>query len=533
MNTRHESTRHNSPANESAGLPTPGNASTRHQDPGYEVAIIGFGPVGMVLAGLLGRRGIRVLVVEKSPEVYPLPRAAHIDHTGLRTLQELGCLDELLPRMLPNRGLALLDASLRRLVRVPGDQGSVSGLPASMYFYQPEFDRTLDRVVSTMETVEVRRGLEMVSLEPEAEGVTVRCLDRMTGATVRATADWLIGCDGANSSVRRTLGVTLDSLGFDEEWLVLDLVDRLGRDDLLTEAIQVCDPRRPYVANPMPHGRYRAEFMLFPGDDPEHLKERASLERLLAPVFPDLLFDVERSAVYTFHGLSARSWRAGRVLLAGDAAHQMPPFLGQGMCSGLRDASNLAWKLARVLRGKLPAALLDTYESERAPHVRKVVASAVEFGRFVSISDPQEAAERDRRLLSGEDSRPLRFQLPPLAPGTLVHAGGGTLFPQPTLDGSTRLDDEIGDRFLLIARTPDQLTGAARWWTTFDDCAVLTLGDLGQATESVSRWLDRRDADFAVVRPDRCVLAAGRDLGAVTEELRTALRPPALATRLL
>ncbi|MGW6460825.1 bifunctional 3-(3-hydroxy-phenyl)propionate/3-hydroxycinnamic acid hydroxylase, partial [Streptomyces sp. NPDC055078] len=467
-NTGRENTGRESTANGSTGNANPGNANPRQaatgqagtgrentsnghtgdRDARCEVAIIGFGPVGMAMAGLLGRRGIRVLVAEKSTEVFPLPRAAHIDHTGLRTLQELGCLDELLPRMIPNRGLALVDASLRRLVQVPGDQGSASGLPASMYFYQPEFDRALERAVTAMESVEVRRGLEMTSLTPGPGGVTADCLDHTTGETVRIEADWLIGCDGAASPVRQAIGITLDSLGFDEEWLVLDLVDRLGREDLLAEAIQVCDPRRPYVANPMPGGRYRAEFMLLPGDDPAALRERASLDRLLAPLFPELRFDIERSAVYTFHGLSARSWRTGRVLLAGDAAHQMPPFLGQGMCSGLRDASNLAWKLARVLRGRMPAALLDTYEAERAPHVRSVVESAVEFGRFVSISDPDEAAERDRRLLSGENSSPLRFQLPSLPPGPLVHGGGGSLFPQPTLAGGARLDDEVGDRFL-------------------------------------------------------------------------------------
>ncbi|WP_329013127.1 bifunctional 3-(3-hydroxy-phenyl)propionate/3-hydroxycinnamic acid hydroxylase [Streptomyces sp. NBC_00690] len=494
----------------------------------YEVAVIGFGPVGMAMAGLLGRRGVRVLVVEKSTDVYPLPRAAHIDHTGLRTLQELGCLDELLPRMLPNRGLALMDASLRRLIQVPGDQGSVSGLPASMYFYQPDFDRVLERVVTAMESVEVRRGLEMTALDSGPDGVTVECLDHTSGDTERIEADWLIGCDGAASPVRQMMGVALDSLGFDEEWLVLDLVDRLGREDLLTEAIQVCDPRRPYVANPIPGGRYRAEFMLLPGDEPAALMARPSLERLLSPVFPDLRFDVERSAVYTFHGLSARSWRKGRILLAGDAAHQMPPFLGQGMCSGLRDAANLAWKLARVLRGRMSAELLDTYEGERAPHVRSVVQSAVEFGRFVGTRDIEEAAERDRRLLSGENSRPLGFQLPALTPGPLVHEGGGSLFPQPTLTGGTRLDDEVGDRFLVVARTRALLEGTAGWWNSFDDSVSVTLDELGPTGEPVSRWMDRRGADIVVVRPDRCVLAAGADLTAATVGMSKAFATRAL-----
>lgn len=491
-----------------------------------DVAIVGFGPVGMVLAGLLGKRGIRVIVVEKDLDVFPLPRAAHIDHTGLRTLQEIGCLDEMLPRMLSNRGLELVNADLQPLIRLPGDQGSVSSLPASMYFYQPDFDRTLDRVVSAMHTVDVRRGIEMISLADDADAVVAQCVDRRSGEELHIRADWLVGCDGADSPVRESAGISLDSLGFDEQWLVLDLIDPSRREHVLDRAIQVCDPRRPHVANPIPGGRYRAEFMLLPGDDPERLQQPASIEKLLRPLFPDIRFDIERSAAYTFHGLVAEAWRERRVLVAGDAAHQMPPFLGQGMCSGLRDASNLAWKLARVVRGSVPDALLDTYEQERAPHVRAIVSSAVEFGRFVSTRDPQQAAQRDRRLLAGDDTTALTFNLPPLPASRLVHQSGGALFPQPILEDGVRLDDKVGDRFLVVARTREQLESLCATWQSFDGIEALTLNTSRAVRNRLASWLDRRDADIVFVRPDRYVMATGRNLREITAAVPTLLPSP-------
>jgi 3-(3-hydroxy-phenyl)propionate hydroxylase len=459
----------------------------------YDVAIVGFGPTGMTLAGLLGRRGVRVLVVEMDLDVFSLPRAAHIDHTGLRTLQELGCLDELLPQMIPNRGLDLVDAELNVLATVPGNQSSVSGLPASMYFYQPTFDRTLARTVAGIRGIDVRRGFTFTSFNVVGEHVTMHCLND-SGAPVTFEASWLIGCDGAASPVREAAGLTLDSLEFDEPWIVIDLIAEADQPPVIDRAIEVCHPVRPYVTNPIPDNRYRAEMKLLPTDDPADLLRPERLREVLSPIYGTIPLSIERNAVYFFHGLVGRQWRSGRVLLAGDAAHQMPPFLGQGMCSGIRDASNLAWKLDRVVKGTAPEELLDTYETERSPHVRTVVSAAVEFGRFVSMQGGTDGRGYEEHFRTGVPG----FTLPPLVPGPLV--------------------------FLVVGRTEMSFGQRVEQWRDGIGVAVCTVDELGAARPEIEEWLARRDADVVVVRPDRYVLATGKNLDDIdTPELRKLL----------
>jgi 3-(3-hydroxy-phenyl)propionate hydroxylase len=493
-----------------------------------DVIVVGSGPVGMTLAGLLGGRGISTLVLEKDSDVFALPRAAHIDHTGLRTMQEIGCLDELMARMVPNRGLVLADQQLRPLITVPGDQGSLSGLPASMYFHQPEFDRTLEGHIRALDAVEVRRDEEVVSFQQDGDGVTVAHRSTKTGEQARVRGRWLVGCDGASSLVREALGIELDSLTFDERWLVLDLAQTGQHADVPDYAIQVCDPRRPWVANPIPGGRYRAEFRLFDDETIETLSTTELLDRVLAPLLSAAEFEVERKAIYTFHGLIARQWRRGRVLVAGDAAHQMPPFLGQGMCSGIRDAANLAWKLSGVVSGALDDQLLDTYQAERAPHVRSVAASAVAFGRFVSVSDPEAVRRRNNELRHGLTSA-LTFRLPPLTAGPLVGAGGGMLFPQPPSgDGSvSRLDDVLGKDVLIVTSRSGSSGAGEAWWRKQFNARVVCLDDLGESADGLRDWFRRRGATVAVVRPDRYVLTMGTDL----DQLRESLTSPATPTR--
>lgn len=468
----------------------------------HDVVIIGFGPTGMTLAGLLGRRGVRVLVIEKDPHVYALPRAAHIDHTGLRTLEELGCLETLLSRMSPNHGLDLVNAQLEVLSRVPGDQGSLSGLPASMYFYQPEFDRLLGRTVSAFPTVEVRRGVTFTSLTQSAEAVIVDCVDA-EGRQSTYAAPWVVGCDGAGSPVRAALGISLDSLVFDESWLVIDLTSDEHEPRMLDRALEVCHPVRPYVSTPIPGNRYRFEMKILPSDDPQKLLEPAHLREMLFPIFKSIPLTIERAAVYDFHGLIVTRWQHGRVLLAGDAAHQMPPFLGQGMCSGLRDAVNLAWKLSLVIRGSASAAILETYESERASHVRTVVGAAVDFGHFVNMRDGRDGRSFVDQLRDGGPN----FSLPSLTAGPLVLTGGGDLFPQPVLDDGQLLDEVVGDRFFVVGRQEYMTDESISRWQGIG-ALVRSLGQLGRASATIERWLDARACNVAIIRPDRYVLAA-------------------------
>lgn len=487
-----------------------------------DVVVVGFGPVGAAMAGLLGKRGIDVLVLERDYDVFALPRAAHVDHTGLRTWQEMGLLDEILPTMQANVGLDFVTARGELLARIPSDQPSASGLPSSMYFFQPMLDSLVRRSVSALPSVQVRLGCEVIDFVVGADSVQVMATSPGEDGPLEVSARWLVGCDGAASRIRDTLGMGLEDLGFEESWLVVDLVSK-RLESGSGRAVCLCDPRRPMYSIPMPLGRHRFEFRLMEHDDPTAVLEPERIEALVNPWFTDRGYEIERAAIYTFHGLVADKWREQRVFLAGDAAHQMPPFLGQGMCSGLRDAANLAWKLDLVLRGGVRDELLDTYQEERRAHVRAVVEAAVGIGRIICTVDADAAAERDRRMLA--DTRPptqrIAFTLPALRPGMLVKEGGGELFIQPS-GGGVRLDGLVGQRFAVLARRADSLAnGAASWWRDRMQAFVAAVGELPRDQQpTVLSWLDNHDSDVVVVRPDRYVLWSGRDLESVTGELR-------------
>jgi 3-(3-hydroxy-phenyl)propionate hydroxylase len=494
--------------------------------------VVGFGPIGATLAGLLGRRGLRVCVLEREHDVFPLPRAAHIDHMGLRALQELGCLDAVRPSMIPNPGLDFVSASREVLMRIPASAGSVSGLPSSLYFHQPGFDAAVRDAAGAQPRVDVRLDTEVTSVEQDGQGVTLGTSSAEGDGSV--SASWVVGCDGASSFMRETVGLELENLDFDEEWLVLDLVLTQHVESLPRHAVHICDPARPHTAIPMPGERYRFELMLLPGEQREEMERPETVEQALKGWLPKGAARVERAAVYTFHGLVAREWRADRVLIAGDAAHQMPPFLGQGMCSGIRDAVNLAWKLDQVLAGA-PVDLLDTYGDERRPNVRAITQAVVDFGEIICTLDPAVAEERDERLLN--DERPpeqrLPFAIPRLQPGPLVLDGGGGLFVQPehpVRDGK-RLDDLVGPRFLVLARTEGQLDVARDLWGWRRDVIMVALDDLDDPEGTIGRFLDKRSADVVVVRPDRYVLYAGRDAESALRAVTGLLAPPASGRR--
>jgi 3-(3-hydroxy-phenyl)propionate hydroxylase len=486
-----------------------------------DVVIVGFGPVGAALAGWLCWRCLDVLVLERDTDVFPLPRAAHVDHTGLRTWQEMGVLDSLLPGMQLNSGLDLVTKNNELLARIPSAGLSPSDLPSSMYFFQPRLDGEVRTKVSALPSVSVRLGVTVTGVDTAADSVVVHT-HSAAGQHARVEARWLVACDGASSAIRDSLGITVEDLSFDEPWLVVDTVLAQNGSEIPGGAICRCDPARPTYSIPMPMHRHRFEFRLMPGDDPAVIVSPHAIQALIAPWLSGSSAQVERSTIYTFHGLVADKWRYGRVLLAGDAAHQMPPFLGQGMCSGIRDAANLAWKLDLVVTGQAPEELLDTYQEERRPHVRSIVDVAVSIGRIICTVDPEEAARRDKRMLA--DDRPpsqrIQFALPPLQPGSLVLEGGGEFFIQAPA-GDQRLDDVIGQRFAVLARSLEVIDPApAEWWMAHFGAFVAPVGRLPYGSQAaVLAWLDSRRADVVVVRPDRYVLWAGSDLEVVTSKV--------------
>lgn len=471
----------------------------------YDVAIVGAGPVGTTLAALLAKRGASVVVFERDLDVYPLPRAAHLDAETARNLREIGGWLDAPGWSITNEGMDFLTGRGELLLRMTSRHEEHHTVGQSNLFHQPTLDRLLRDQAASF-GVEFRLGHEVTNVVEIADGVRVEAKAN-DGTTVSAEASWLIGCCGARSFVRRLMGVGQIDLEFNEPWLVVDVV--VAGDDPTPplRAAQVCDPTRPHTIVPMPPPRRRFEFMLLPGESPDDINRPEVIGRLMAPYLPIGSARVERSAVYTFHGLITREWRRGRILLAGDSAHQMPPFLGQGMCSGVRDAVNLAWKLTAVLHGAHES-LLDTYQPERSPHVQRIVESAVGFGRIICTLDPVQAAERDRNMLAARAANPVdvgEAPQPSLSGSSLVVDGAGYVVSDGRIDG-VLLDDVLAGRWAVIVADQSVLTALDDAVLARIDAQVLVARD-GTVTQ---RILANAESDVVVIRPDRIVLGSGR-----------------------
>ncbi len=476
-----------------------------------DVLVAGLGPVGAALAVLLSDEGLSVIAVDKETGVYPLPRAAHFDHEIMRFFQQLGVAEAVLKHARVAPAYEFRSANGEVLMRMELNRAtSPSGWPASFMFHQPGLEHALRERLAVAPGADVRLGWAFAGLEQDATGVTARLSGPEGESEVRAR--YLVGCDGAWSPVREACGVRLADYGFDEPWLVIDVRPAAGAATPEVN-LQICDPARPTTCVLMGPGRHRWEFMLRPGERAEAALDEVFIRGLLAAWPCADGAEIERKAVYRFHGLVADRWRVGRVLIAGDAAHQTPPFAGQGMCSGLRDAANLAWKLAAVLRDGADARLLDSYQSEREPHTRALIERAIGMGRLVCTLDPEAAAARDAAMLAQRASG----QRPPMPPppnferGFLMAGapGAGELFPQPCARSGSdaaavRLDDVLGRGPWLLSRSRPT---AARWPPR--RLAALDEPALAPFREAILKWLDRRGVDAVLVRPDRYVFGAG------------------------
>lgn len=514
-----------------------------------DVAIIGYGPTGQLLALLLGRKGHRVVIVDRWPDLYPLPRAVHFDDEIARIIQAAGAMDQVQAITEVVDSYQWRNAAGDILIEFGSSARGRSGWPAANMFAQPELERILDAKVKAEPTVTVRQGWSASSLSQDAAGVHVG-IEHGTMRDGEWVADgerdilharYVVGADGANSFVRRALGITMHDLGFAFDWLVVDVVPHSER-VWQPKTWQLCDPRRPTTIVPGGPGRRRWEFMALPGEKAEQLNRAEVAWRLLAPwdITPENA-TLERHAVYTFRGQWATTWHQGRGFLAGDAAHLTPPFAGQGMCSGMRDSAALAWRLDGVLRGSLKQDVLESYGGERSGHVQGWIHFAVELGKVICVPDSAAAAERDRQMLAAraDPNAPAPARPDPrLGPGLHLDEapGSGLLCPQGEIEVNGRrglFDDVLGVRFALIARTPailDGLSDANRVALRSLDAAVVhvddSAGGITDAEGIYGRFLDAWGCEAMLVRPDFYLIGGARtakELNRLVEIMRVHL----------
>jgi len=485
----------------------------------FDVAIIGCGPVGALAANLLGKSGLKVLVLEKEINPFPLPRAVHLDHEMMRLFQSAGVINDVLNDMRDTQGHLHIGADYG-VMRYMGTVGKPRpyGWSNDYFFYQPELENHLRQALKQYPNVELRLGSEFDSLIQTDSSVMLN-IKTSSGVTSEKTR-WVIACDGASSKVRKSLTIKLEDLQFEEPWLVVDAeVDGdvqfpkftgvPEEADLQQLSVMLCDPKRPTTIVPGRGNHRRWEMMLLPGENDQSMMQPDKVLELVGPYLNGVPHKIIRAATYRFHGLIAEQWRLGQVFLAGDAAHQTPPFFGQGMCHGLRDVANLAWKMSAIKQGLSDEALLDTYQIERDPRVRSVISSAVDAGKYICILDPQKATERDatvrRKVAQNELPNTAAELIPAIQSGVIATetTKAGVRFIQPHINGHL-MDNQIEADWKLFV-TGEKLAQAAKTFIDKDmsdyDMSVTdvtTLEDGG----SILSWLKEAEADSVLVRPD-------------------------------
>ena len=466
-----------------------------------------------------------MLIIEREANPYPLPRAAHLDHEMVRLFQSLGLHDTILKDMRDTEGHLHVGAD-HGVLRYMGTSGKPRpfGWSNDYFFYQRELEAHLRDALDRFDNVTLKLGTELNDIRNLTDHVALDVTSNGSQQTLQAR--YVIACDGARSVVRKRLGIALDDLNFEEPWLVVDAevdgpvsfppIANLPDDCNIQQlSVMMCDPNRPATVVPGRGNHRRWELMLLPGEDDTRMMQPDKVAELLHPWLKDVPHNIVRAATYRFHGLVATQWQQDRIFLAGDAAHQTPPFFGQGMCHGFRDIANLSWKLTMVLRGLASPALLTTYQPERDPHVRAVISAAVSAGRYICMLDKEQAANRDisirEKVKRNELPTTAADLIPPITQGVIAaqtpSAGARFIQPRVSAAGETRLLDDMTQSSWRLIGSKQVLTNSAKTLLSelSKELDIQFYNTAQWQCTALAEWLAKTGTDAVLLRPDHYV----------------------------
>ena len=486
----------------------------------FDIAICGYGPVGSTFAGLMGKLGHKVLVIEKNIGPSPTARAINTDGEQLRTFDRLGIAEKVVENSHEVHCVHFGDANLNPIQTIEQPVGvSAMGWPNQVLFYQPELEGFIRASVESENNIVIKEGTELLSFDDTAEGVTLNC--KNSDGNLSFFSKYLVGCDGASSFVRRELDVDLEDFEYNQEWLVCDahLTKKINIPE--KEAMQVCDPKRPGTYVPGRRGHLRFEFKKMPGEDSKELEKEENVWKLLKPWINENNAELERAQVYSFHACIAETWRKGNVLIAGDAAHQMPPFMGAGMGTGIRDITNISWKLDLLLKNKANEGILDTYQKERHSHAKWTIAQTVTIGQVIEGFC---AAAEGKEYEPKGPSYDVNFPHIPAGiysdPADMIT---GVPIPQPVLSKSNKkemLDRIINGNFAILTQESNlDLTDKAKSIIDLLDIKLVTIEPDEDTEERLKTVFEKYKA--VLVRPDKYTYGGVEDISSLSEMIES------------
>jgi len=469
----------------------------------YDVVIIGLGPTGGTLANLLALNGFSILILEREKSLYSLPRAVHFDDEIMRVFQTIGITKKFLKETIVNKGTKFVNPEGKILLDWPRPREvTENGWYPSYRFHQPDLERNLRIQLNKFKKVSIRQNSEVCKIQSTKNKVNLTFKDMKNQKVHHISSKYVIGCDGARSTTRTQIGTELNNLGFTQKWVVVDLILNKKKDELPDRTIQYSNPKRPATYCRNVGKRRRWEFAIHDNEDEKELLSDKYIWNFLKPWLSPEEAYLERKTIYTFQSAIAKKWRKGRIFIAGDAAHLMPPFMGQGMCAGIRDASNLAWKISLCIKNNHNEDFLDTYQTERFSNAKEYIETTMRMGEFVNAIGSEKITDNISSKPDGtkkmESIKPkLGYGL-----GDKKDRNRGKIFPQLKMKNGKTLDDKFSTSPLVL------LSSELKKQKSKIKIPIITEKEV----VGLSNVLKSFEAKAVIVRPDRFILKTCKDI---------------------